>query len=742
MKRGSILLLAFLLFLTFLPSRAYSSRDRVIEMGYNQLQNKSMRFLSTFVNVSETNPIADKGTINGEIDPEIFSRSIPKQMILGRIYRAVVVVRNTGSDIGRFTLVVSSPIDYVISLMQEGNETNFYMPDEIVVHLKGNIAIFSLEPGDQHIFEFPVMALQSHVGVLYITASLFTITKFEETIELSKAIAEIREIKTIVPSEWITFLIILISAISGIFFMKRLKPPILDVLIIVSLFAVSIMLRWHDILRVSLYPDEVTYMRAGVSVLLNDWTWSKNLMLGYPPLFFYLSAVLVHIFGPQLHVLRAISVVFGSLSVCIVYLLGKELFDRRVGLLSAVFLSLSSFHILYSRILMTEGLEIFLILMSVLFFVKGYLKQKNNVYLCASGVFIGLSISTKYLALTIYIALILLLLWTHRSWKFLFKKDFLLIVFVSLIVFLPTLVSLALNRANPIWYWMNLPFQEPTRRSIPIFELIIRGYENYMNLIMRGMQSLSWAPSYLIISSIFLFAAVFYNFIGMLKSHKNESLLICFFAVNALTTFLFPLRHIYYLLYSIPFYYIMLSHFGISCGEIFRSRGATSKPVKFLKALNLSLMKIFVLSLIGILFFSHSAVGILETLTDRGEFDGYRQVSSFIKTRIHPGEVVGAILSPLFQYYFSRYNINCTLIELIKVVKFVEPMKGVFLDAEYKFDSDTLKVCNPRYILTSGLWYERILKGEDRKEILASYRVVFKSTVKQGEEAPLALERF
>jgi 4-amino-4-deoxy-L-arabinose transferase-like glycosyltransferase len=72
--------------------------------------------------------------------------------------------------------------------------------------------------------------------------------------------------------------------------------------------------------------------------------------LSHPTLFFFLQAGAIAILGPDPFGLRFVSALLGGLSVPVLYLLGRELFDARVGLLAASFMAAYPFHIHYSRI--------------------------------------------------------------------------------------------------------------------------------------------------------------------------------------------------------------------------------------------------------------------------------------------------------------------------------------------------------------------------------------------------------
>lgn len=112
---------------------------------------------------------------------------------------------------------------------------------------------------------------------------------------------------------------------------------------------------------------------------------------------------------------RMLSVVFGVLTILLVYLFGKELFSRRAGFISAVLTAFSIFHISFSRLAMTSGDSIFLFfyLTSAYMFYKG-LKYEKNSYIFLAAIFTGIAIATKLFGLFL-LPVFLLMVWFYRD---------------------------------------------------------------------------------------------------------------------------------------------------------------------------------------------------------------------------------------------------------------------------------------------------------------------------------------
>lgn len=65
----------------------------------------------------------------------------------------------------------------------------------------------------------------------------------------------------------------------------------------------------------------------------------------HPPLYYFIVRGWTLVFGSSLPSLRALSAVFGIISIYLTFVVGRELFDDRVGLYGALFISLNWFHI-------------------------------------------------------------------------------------------------------------------------------------------------------------------------------------------------------------------------------------------------------------------------------------------------------------------------------------------------------------------------------------------------------------
>ena len=100
------------------------------------------------------------------------------------------------------------------------------------------------------------------------------------------------------------------------------------------------------------------------------------------PLYFIGLHFWISFFGNSEVALRAMSAVFGILSVLVIYWVGCALFNRRVGLISSLLSTISLFHIQYSQEARPYSLLLLLSLLSFLFFIKILKQDKKWHYPC------------------------------------------------------------------------------------------------------------------------------------------------------------------------------------------------------------------------------------------------------------------------------------------------------------------------------------------------------------------------
>jgi len=132
---------------------------------------------------------------------------------------------------------------------------------------------------------------------------------------------------------------------------------------------------------------------------------------------------------------RVLTALLGTATVFVTYLIGKHIFNKWIGLISAIFLAILPFHISQSAWITTDVPVAFFVLTVVLFSIF-FIKYKKLSYFILSLVFVGISIATKYnSALTMLLPLIALLIVYFQSKESVKTYMWFLILLIPVTVF-------------------------------------------------------------------------------------------------------------------------------------------------------------------------------------------------------------------------------------------------------------------------------------------------------------------
>jgi len=130
---------------------------------------------------------------------------------------------------------------------------------------------------------------------------------------------------------------------------------------------------------------------------------------GREALFFYLAAPFCRLFGLSHTTIKMSASLVGVFTLPILYLLGKELFNREVGLWAAFFLSISHWHIILCRVGYRASTVPPLVALVWYFLVRG-LKTRRRWFYALAGLCLGLGLYTypAFMVVPFWVVLVLL----------------------------------------------------------------------------------------------------------------------------------------------------------------------------------------------------------------------------------------------------------------------------------------------------------------------------------------------
>ena len=189
-----------------------------------------------------------------------------------------------------------------------------------------------------------------------------------------------------------------------------------------------------------LQHDEIFGANFAQDILDGGWPVFFDANGGEEALFPYLAAVSILLVGPNFLALRLVSLVCGILTVALSYRLTKELFGRRVALLTAAMLTVSFWHVFDSRVALRP---ITLLMMALASFYSFWVGMRRGGILpfLLTGVFLGGSFYTYtsgfLVPVTVVLFIVFYLLPFRRALLLQHWRGILLALGVAVIIFLP-----------------------------------------------------------------------------------------------------------------------------------------------------------------------------------------------------------------------------------------------------------------------------------------------------------------
>lgn len=233
-------------------------------------------------------------------------------------------------------------------------------------------------------------------------------------------------------------------------------------ILLVILFLAST-LRFYHIDFQSIWLDEIhTMIEGNPKMPYNEFYDIMLLREQMPHLYYLLVKGFSFIFGHTTFVVRMFSAIIGVLSVYCIYLLGKEIYNKKVGIIASLLLSVNYFHIGYSQEVRPY---ILLSLFAILSFYRLVIFLKNHSYKNALyyGLFASLMINTHFFGLFILVSQFVGVLFFFFDLPKEERKKYFLSAAVAgittVVLWLPS-IKIFLVVANIKSFWIQLPAPE------------------------------------------------------------------------------------------------------------------------------------------------------------------------------------------------------------------------------------------------------------------------------------------
>ncbi len=304
--------------------------------------------------------------------------------------------------------------------------------------------------------------------------------------------------------------------------------------------------------------DEQTYSQWAYHMVktgdyLVPWAYGTiNFQIGKPPLLMWLMSLAYQVFGVTNFASRIWTAGFGALSLVLVFYLGKKLYNRPVGFMSAFVLGTFITYFVFARYAMTDVPLVCFMLGSTYFFVVSEEKEGAIRYAVLSGLFFGLALMTKQVdALLIPIIILAYLFVTKKNLRFLFTKQLTVFWVVGLLLFSPWLIYMTAHFG--LEFWQSYFIYADVIRSTSTVEGHFEGYLFYFNYI-ANHENLLWL-------ALLPFSNAFGGFNAIVKRLRAD-ILILLWVIIVLAVFTFAQTKIYwYIMPVFPAFALSISSF-------------------------------------------------------------------------------------------------------------------------------------------------------------------------------------
>lgn len=423
-----------------------------------------------------------------------------------------------------------------------------------------------------------------------------------------------------------------------------------DKTLLLVILIVAAILRLVHLGGESLWLDELhTMNEAGPGVTLPELFDFLKTIDQHPPLFFLLEHFSFSIFGYDEFGARIVPALAGIASVWGMYLLGKEILSKRLGLIAAMIACVNIYNIFYSQ--EARG-YIFLWLLSCfsyLFFIRmyKYLKWKDVLAYVLSTV---LLLYTHYFSLLVVFCQLLLgiVFWLSETenkkkyfWLFFMGELAVLICYIPWFPFLTKMSAIHsfwIGKISPVFFLEY--FYEYFANATP-FAAILIGYFYYVFSKQYSFKNIRTNP--VVLSGVFIFISVFF------------ALLIPYLR----SVFVVPMLVSRYTIIVVPSLILCIAY-GLEL-------------IKKEKTRNVLLALMLLVSLADV-FFIRKAYGVHK--------EQFREMAQYISSESRDVPVINHITAWHSRYYFNRYQYKGKLIEANK-----EAMVDSILSGAYKADT-------------------------------------------------------
>lgn len=309
-------------------------------------------------------------------------------------------------------------------------------------------------------------------------------------------------------------------------------------------------------LNQSLWLDEAINVVNSQKYNFSDFLTVYSIGDFHPPLYFAVLWIWTHIFGTAEIVVRIPSVISGVLTVWLTYLIGKKLFNEKIGLVAGLILAFNPLHIYYSqeaRMYALAALIVVVSFWSLLNLIKG-----RRYFVFIYGVSVALVLYADYPIYFVLPAQLVYVMWVERKKLLTVIMGIIMgvILWLPWLKILPSQLKTGQGAASQIPGWANVVGGANSKELILLWVKSIIGRVSFDNKWIYGL-------IVVVVSSVYGF--ILFKAIKSLKEEIKFLLLWIVVPVSLifLVSFYIPVFAYFRMLYILPAISLILAY-GIS----------------------------------------------------------------------------------------------------------------------------------------------------------------------------------
>lgn len=286
----------------------------------------------------------------------------------------------------------------------------------------------------------------------------------------------------------------------------------------------------------------------------NFWWFVTKYPIGdfHPPGYFAILWVWSRIFGFSEMAVRLPSVILGVATVWVTFLLGNKLFNKKIGLIAALFLAIAPLHIYYSQEARMYGLAVFTVTLSSYFLLRLIKREKFSLF--GYSLSLALVLYSDYVAYLVLPAHTLYILIYYRN---LLKKyaSSMIIGLAPFLIWLPILpeqLKNGIEKSNIVSGWKNVVGGVGIQEAALLPVKILLGRINFDNKLIYAL-----LLGFALTPYIFAFKKIFNN-LGSKVNYLIFWILIPT-TLAFVISFFIPIFSYFRLLFILPAFYILVA---------------------------------------------------------------------------------------------------------------------------------------------------------------------------------------